>query len=147
METPLLTGGQKTVVQQLSLTRDCEGVIDLLDKCNNNDNAESSSAQEGRSLHSEISTLRKFAELLDKVRRAQPPRAQFEERLWERVTVLIVRCRGTLGGVERFLRERDEVVEGQKGVGGAEGSLNYPQRTHINLQTKTLQLTLLAFNL
>lgn len=135
MET--LTG--QTV--QLSLTKDCENIFATLDKSDR----PIGPVQEGRSFRSEISALRKFSELLDKVRRAQPPRAHFEERLWEYATVLISRCRKTLSGIDQYLRDQQQAEDAANACPG--GCSSYPQRTHVNLQTKTLQLTLLTFNL
>ena len=135
---------------QLSLTKNCETIINIIDARQNP--AGAPPAGDGRSFRSEISTLRKFSELLDKVHRAQPPRAQFEDCLWDHATVLISRCRKTLCGVEHYLREQQQEVGTQdslKSVSNAchDGLVSYPQRTHVNLETKTLQLTLLVFNL
>ena len=107
----------------------------------------------------EVQTLRKFSDLIERVRRAKPPQTPLEEEHWHALHCLMVRCRNTLSS----LRESLANTRGSK-----EYELHYNEpwkisptlveerkptasvstlRAHINLYTQTLQMSLQAINL
>ena len=107
----------------------------------------------------EVRDLRKFFDLIERVRRVKPPETELEEEHWHALHCLMVRCRHTLSS----LRERLASRRGSK-----EYELHYNEpwkisptlveerkpaasvstlRAHVNLYTQTLQMSLQAINL
>ena len=107
---------------------------------------------------SEVLTLRKFFDLIERVRRAKPPETALEEEHWHALSVLMLKCRHTLSNLrERLASTRDsrdfelhynepwKIAQEDRRL-SIGPSISTP-RAHVNLYTQTLQMSLQAINL
>ena len=134
----------------------CDAVVDALLHFS----SESQTAVESREdFASEVQALRKFSDLIERVRRAKSPQTSLEEEHWHALHCLMVRCRSTLSSLRESLantRESKEyelhynepwkisptLVEERRPAASVS-----TLRAHINLYTQTLQMSLQAINL
>ena len=134
----------------------CDAVVEALLRFP----SDSQTAVESREdFASEVQALRKFSDLIERVRRAKPPQTPLEEEHWYALHCLMVRCRSTLSGLRESLANTrgskeyelhynepwkisPTLVEERKPVASVS-----TLRAHINLYTQTLQMSLQAINL
>ncbi len=102
----------------------------------------------------EIATLRKFLDLVERVRRAKLSRVEFEENHWRDVNALLERCRGTFGRLFGLLADL-EAGDPEAPADAVERGSRWNERVgemeilrgHVVLYTRTLQATLQTINL
>lgn len=135
----------------------CDAVIEALLRFPSD--SSNGTVESREDLADEVQALRKFADLIDRVRRAKPPQSESEEEQWHALHLLMLRCRQTLSSL------LDRLASDQ---GSKEYELHYNEpwkisptlwedkepaasvstlRAHINLYTQTLQMSLQAINL
>lgn len=98
---------------------------------------------------SEIQTLQKFLDLIERVRRANPPRMAFEEDHFNDVKGILDRCRGTLSRLCELLANmtaKDYEKASPETSRKLNSDLNAPEisalRARIGFYTQTLQMSL-----
>ena len=146
MEVPLALGSPSSIAHL------CDIVIETLRRFAETTGSAGDAVEAFRS---EVQTLRKFLDLIERVHRAKPPRLRFEEEHWRDVKVLLERCRRTLSRLCKLLANM-EAEDQQAAVqdqtrGSRPLDMEIPAlsalRAHISFYTHTLQMSLQTVNL
>ena len=139
------------LTKPISTTKDlCESVLQTLERC---DWRPDRSTKDGGNLRNELQSLHSFLSLLDRIRLVQSPGAQFDEEHWEKVDVIVHRCHGALSTFESVLKDQEpRILEDQQQNGSQRsGTFQIPSErvllAHVNILTKTFQITLQTINL
>lgn len=142
---PALVPGGKSPTQL------CDIVLETLNRFS--DRSRSHTETSIHTFISEIQDLRKFLDLIERVRRAKSLRLPFEEDHWAAIRVLLERCRRTLSRLCKFLAglEAEERKAGLNGMGKGGWDMDVPEiqtlRGQCGFYVQTLQMSLKTVNL
>ena len=127
----------------------CDNIIETLER---RPTASEDTSDQASVLRNDIYTLRGYFELVDRVRWAQPPHADIGDDFWNKLMVLMNRCRSTMSSLHQLLeKQASKSVEQPSPESTWRRSVELPSqrtiRAHIKLYNKTFRITLHTINL